>query len=106
MKTDSLTDGCKDETPMEPFGLSAQCEVANESIPMPKQDETKTVREYKELQQAMAGLLAETIVTRLDENLELRCVACNCNISLGEKHSLVCPVEIAGKALLKNENML
>jgi hypothetical protein len=92
----------KDKTPMEPEDLHMLYEAAVESIHLRKQlDVTKTDREYEELRRAFSGLLAETIVTKQDENHELRCVACNCNVTAGEKHSPLCPVEIARKGLLK-----
>jgi hypothetical protein len=92
----------KDKTPMEPDDLRALYEAAVESLQLRKQlDDTKTNQEYEELRRAFSGLLAETIVTKRDENHELRCVACNCLVSAGERHSSVCPVELARKALSK-----
>lgn len=87
---------------MEPGDLHTLYEAAVESIHLRKQlDDTKTNQEYEELRRAISGLLAETIVTKRGENQELRCVACNCNVSSNQKHSPACPVEIARKAFLK-----
>jgi hypothetical protein len=87
---------------MEPDDLRTLYEAAVESLHLRKQlDDTKTNREYEELRRAFAGLLVETIVTKRDENHELRCVGCNCIVSLGERHASVCPVELARKAFLK-----
>lgn len=87
---------------MELDDLRTLYEAAVESIHLRKQlDDTKANQEYEELRRAISGLLVETIITKRDENHELRCVACNCSVSLGERHAPVCPVELARKAFLK-----
>jgi hypothetical protein len=87
---------------MEPEDLHTLYEAALESIYLRKQlDVTRTDREYEELCRVFSGLLAEAIVTRQDENHELRCITCNCNVTKDERHSPLCPVEIARKGLLK-----
>jgi hypothetical protein len=92
----------QDKTPMESGDLDTLYEAAVESIHLRRQlHDTKTNQEYEELRRAISGVLVETIVTKRGENHELRCVACNCNISAREKHSSLCPVENARKALLK-----
>jgi hypothetical protein len=92
----------KDKTPMEPDDLRTLYEAAVESIHLRRQlDETKANQEDEELRRAFAGLLVETIITKRDENQELRCVGCSCNVSLGEKHSTVCPIDIARRVLVK-----
>lgn len=104
VKTDLLKtiERFKDKTPMEPDDLRTLYEAAVESLHLRKQlDDTKTIQEYEELRRTFSGLLAETIVTKRDENHELRCVACNCLVSSGERHSSVCPVDLARKALSK-----
>jgi hypothetical protein len=92
----------KDNTPMEPDDFHTLYEAAVESIHLRKQlDVTRTAQEYEELRRVFSALLAETIITRRNENHELHCVACNCNVTTGERHSPLCPVEIARKRLLR-----
>ena len=87
---------------MEPGDLHTLYEAAVEYLQLRRQlDETKTNQEYEELRLAFAGLLVETIITKKGENQELRCVGCNCIVSSGERHSAICPVEIARKAFSK-----
>ena len=82
--------------------LHTLCEAAAESIHLSNQlDEIQNGKKLEELRRAFVGLLDETIITRLGDSHELRCVACGCNVSAGEQHSSVCPVDAAIRAFFR-----
>lgn len=91
----------KNKTWMEK-DLHTLCEAAAKSIHLSKQlDEIQNGKKVEEMRRAFVGLLDETIITRPGDGNELRCVACGCNVSTGERHSSVCPVDVAIQAFFK-----
>jgi hypothetical protein len=87
--------------------LHTLCEAAEKSIHLSEQlDKVKNTKELEELRRACRGMLDETIITRRGDDNELKCVACNCIVSTGEKHSSACPIDRAIRALFKKEDLL
>jgi len=95
----------KDKTWIE-RDIQTLCEAAVESIHLSeKLDKIKNAKELEELRRACRGMFDETITTRRNDDNELKCVACSCNLSNGEKHSSACPIDRAVRALFKNEDL-